>query len=81
MTRTIEQSLARAQNLRDFRFTSPKAFERSDDFRDIVNLFEEIERLRSEGVKSALEVGEEMGNLYKERDRLLQIEDDHHESW
>ncbi len=53
MTRTLEQSLARAQNLRDFRFTSPKAFERSDDFRDIVNLFEEIERLKDQVQRNA----------------------------
>jgi hypothetical protein len=45
--RTLEESLARAQTLRDFRFTSPKAFSRSYDFQDIVNLYEEIERLRS----------------------------------
>jgi DNA topoisomerase IB len=65
--RTLEESLKRAQNLRDFRFTSPKAFERSDDFRDIVNLAEEIERLKSEPPYKECYVGAE--------------EDDHSESW
>lgn len=45
MTRTLEESLARAQNLRDLRFRSPRAFSRSYDFQDIVNLADEIQRL------------------------------------
>ncbi len=68
MTRTIEQSLARAKTLRDFRSTSPKAFARSDDFRDIVNLYEEIERLKTDP-------------LYKECYVGSKEEEDHSESW
>ncbi len=72
MTRTLEESLARAQNLRDFRFTSPKAFSRSYDFQDIVNLAEEIERLKQQTQWQA-------DSVRAMRD--AKIEDDHHESW
>ncbi len=79
--RTLEQSLARAESLRDFRKTNGERFERNDDFIDIVNLADaliklrwestiEIERLRSDGLTSALDVGAEMGAIYKERDKL-----------
>ncbi len=69
MTRTLEESLARAQNLRDFRFTSPKAFARSYDFQDIVNLADEIQRLS------------EQKELAEAATLAAQVEDDHHESW
>jgi hypothetical protein len=69
MTRTLEESLARAQNLRDFRFTSPKAFSRSYDFQDIVNLADEIQRLS------------EQKELSEAAMLAAKTDDDHHESW
>lgn len=79
MTRTLEESLARAQNLRDFRFTSPKAFQRSYDFQDIVNLAEELERLRSENAELKDKIGWQVDAVRAMRD--AKIEDDHRESW
>lgn len=71
--RTIEDALKRAESLRDFRKVNPERFERNQDFWDIVNLADEVERLRTDGVTSALDVGAQMGALYKERDGLRQM--------
>lgn len=77
MTRTLEESLARAQNLRDFRFTSPKAFERNNDFEDIVNLADEVIELRFLKGEATLAEMERV----EAATLAAQIEDDHHESW
>ncbi len=46
MTRTLEQSLVRAENLRDWGHTNSEALEKSADFQDIIVLADEVERLR-----------------------------------
>ena len=50
--RTLEQALARAESLRNFRDVNRERFERNDDLRDIVLLADEVERLRSDGVSA-----------------------------
>lgn len=46
--RTIQDALARADTLRDFRKVNESAFEKSEDFQDIVNLADEVHNLRSQ---------------------------------
>jgi hypothetical protein len=43
--RTLQDAIARAENLRNFRKASPKRFESSEDYQDIVLLADEVERL------------------------------------
>jgi hypothetical protein len=44
--RTLSDALLRAASLRDFRAASPKRFDTCPDFEDLVNLADEVERLR-----------------------------------
>ncbi len=46
--RTLEQALARADSLRDFRKVNESAFEKNEDFQDIVNLADALEELKED---------------------------------
>jgi hypothetical protein len=66
--RTLEQSLARAESLRDFRKANSDAFQKSADFVHIVNLADEVLRLR-EGIACGAQM------------LINKAEEDHTESW
>ena len=72
--RTLEQALARAEIARQpgaCHFYSVATYH--DALVDLVLLADEVERLRSDGMTSALSVGEEMGKLHNEVERLRAI--------
>lgn len=91
--RNLQDALKRAESLRDFRKVNEVAFEKNDDFQDIVNLAGELERTRR-GFIGACTVLAEKGEddhdesldwtlpnplAVKEQDELQRINDD--ESW
>lgn len=45
-TKKLDQALARAKTLRDFKSASPDRFERCPDYEDLVILADEVEKLR-----------------------------------
>jgi len=77
--RTLEDALARAKSLRDFKVTNYERFERCPDFWDLVTLADEVERLGGQ-VSGLIEfAAEARGTAQAERAIERTYSDD--ESW